>query len=222
MFLLPVGDENPHDTTPVLTWALLAANVVLMLYVFTLGPEGQAAFYYRHGYLPGQSPARTLVTSAFLHGGILHLVLNMLFLWIFADNIEDRFGHFGFLVFYLCGAVVSALGFQVLSGKSDVPLVGASGAVSAVLGGYLVLFPWCRIKVFYWLLLIFFGIWHVPAIVVILVWFVGQYIAFKGGAATNIAHSAHIAGFVFGFAVTAVLRTMGLVRPPQRRNQVYG
>ena len=220
MLLVPVGDENPHDTTPVLTWALLAANVILMLYVLTLG-DGMTRFYYRYGYIPGKSAGYTLVTSAFLHGGVLHLVMNMLFLWIFADNLEDQFGHVGFLVFYLCGAVVSALGFQFLSGKSSVPLVGASGAVSAVLGGYVVLFPWCRIKVFYWLLLVFVGIWQVPAIVVIAVWFLAQYLAFRSGVETNVAHSAHIAGFVFGFAVTAFLRTAGVVRPPRRRNRVY-
>ena len=220
MLLLPVGDDNPHDTTPFLTWALLTANVILMLYVATLGQDGVARFYYRYGYVPGRSSAYALVTSAFLHGGAVHLAMNMLFLWIFGDNIEDRFGRFGFLVFYLGGAVVSALGFQVLSGKSGVPLVGASGAVSAVLGAYLVLFPWCRIKVFYWILLVFVGIWRVQAIVVIGVWFLGQYVAFRGGAATNVAHSAHIAGFVFGLAVTGVLRATGIVRVPRRRNRI--
>ena len=115
--------------------------------------------------------------------------------------------------------IVAAGGFAVLRGESSVPLVGASGAVSAALGAYLVLFPWNRVKVLYWFFIVF-GVIHVPAIVAIVVWFIGQfaytYHAIRHGLQTSVAYSAHVSGFVFGFIVAAVLRAMGIVRPPKR------
>lgn len=142
----PIGDVNVvRGYRPRLTYLLIAANVLVFVYEFMLAPAAQGAFIYEYGSIPaeitGGQDYHTLVTSMFLHGGWMHLIGNMLFLWVFADNIEATAGYLKFLLFYLAGGIVAALTHSFLSPGSYVPCVGASGAISACLGAYLVLFP---------------------------------------------------------------------------------
>jgi membrane associated rhomboid family serine protease len=140
--MFPIRDHNPSERTPYVTYALIAINVIVFLtYLPMLGDEARlGAFFLRWALIPARLAAgegyATLVTSMFLHGGLLHLAGNMLFLWIFGDNLEDAFGHLKFLGFYLAGGIAATLA-QVLSApNSTVPMVGASGAIAAVMGGY--------------------------------------------------------------------------------------
>jgi len=220
---LPIGDDNPLKTIPVITWALIAANIVVFLHMVTL-PDGQAhAFLMRYALFPERPTWSACFTSSFLHAGVGHLFFNMLFLWIFADNVEDQFGHAGFIFFYLLGAAAAVGGFLAMRGPVPLPLVGASGAIAAVLGAYLVMFPSNRIKILFWF--IFIGVFHVRAATAILFWFITQivwtYATFHSGRIGGVAYSAHAAGFLFGFVVTLFLKSVGLVRPPRRRVVPY-
>ncbi|MDB5660642.1 MAG: rhomboid family intrarane serine protease [Cypionkella sp.] len=201
--MFPIRDHNPSGRVPFVTYALLAINIAVFLsYWFTLRSGYElGAFYYTWGLVPAQlmqgHGLGGLITHMFLHGGWLHLAGNMLFLWIFGDNLEDEMGHVGYLLFYLtCG--LAAAGLQVIGNPwFDGPLVGASGAIAGVLGGYLMLFPRARVDVLL-IFIIFFRVFSIPAWIVLSVWFVVQ--AFHGYAATEdgVAYLAHIGGFVAG------------------------
>ena len=209
--MLPLRDNVPTRSRPVLTWALIAANVVV--WVLYQLPHLQRSVD-ELGYHPcelegscrtvGEGPALTAVTSMFLHGSWVHLLGNMLFLWIFGNNVEDALGKGRFLLFYLLGglAAVATQTFVTLMFASDadatIPNVGASGAISAVLGAYLVLLPHARV-----LTVIVFVLREIPAALFLLVWFGFQLL--DGGAAVahpeeggGVAFFAHIGGFVFG------------------------
>lgn len=204
--MIPLRDANPSHRTPYITIGLVVTNILIFLYELSFQNDQQlVAFFYRWGVVPGElmqgHPRELLniVTSMFLHGGWSHLLGNMLYLWIFGDNIEDRLGHGRFLIFYLLGGFV-AIGAQVITDtNSMVPLIGASGAIAAVLGGYLVEFPRARV-----LTLIGYFTMHVPAILVLGFWFVLQF--FQGFASLGtadmvdggVAFFAHIGGFVAG------------------------
>ena len=151
--MFPIRDHNPSLSTPVVTYALIAINILVFLtYLPMLGDEARlTAFFGRWALIPARLSAGegtlTLITSMFLHGGLLHIAGNMLFLWIFGDNLEDAFGHVKFLAFYLACGVVAALAQVVPDPGSRVPMVGASGAIAGVMGGYLLLFPRARVDV---------------------------------------------------------------------------
>jgi len=188
------------------------------------GGGSQIAGEELQGYLadecPDKSPWLSVLTSMFLHGGWLHIIGNMLFLWVFGDNVEDRLGKLGFLLFYLAGGVAAAALQFVFAPESTIPNVGASGAVAAVLGAYLFLYPRARVLtgvalVFIWTLV------ELPAIVVLGLWFVLQlFSGFAGlGAEVNsgVAYWAHVGGFAFGFVFAAlVLRRRGARAIPAR------
>ncbi|MGI9610538.1 MAG: rhomboid family intramembrane serine protease [Acidimicrobiia bacterium] len=140
----------------------------------------------------------SVITSMFLHGGIAHLAFNMWSLWIFGDNVEEAFGKAGYLALYVVGGIVATVGYALFNSDSTIPLVGASGAIAAVMGAYLVLFPTHRI-----LSLVFFFFVAVPAVLFIGIWFVGQ---FSIDPASNVAWEAHVAGFAFGVLVALLLR----------------
>lgn len=213
--MLPFKDDNPTSIYPYVTIGLIVMNV--LAFVAQAG-QGDVVFY-RYGAIPaalvggqtiGQavSPGMSVFTSMFMHGGLLHLGGNMLYLWIFGNNIEDVLGHVKFALFYLTGGVVAAYSYALPMGDSLVPMVGASGAVSAVLGAYILLFPRARVHT-----LIFLGFFvqvvQLPALIVIGFWAIIQmvnWLAVSGSAGSGgIAWLAHIGGFVFGLAAIKVL-----------------
>ncbi|MFL5685842.1 MAG: rhomboid family intramembrane serine protease [Chloroflexota bacterium] len=226
--MIPLRDANPTRRTPVITVALIVACALVYGYqVLLLARGGDAAlgqFITRWGVVPAElvdalrsgtvAPGEvvTLVTSQFLHGSLIHIAGNMLFLWIFANNIEDRFGRLAFLVFYLVGGIVAGLTQVTIDPTSTVPTIGASGAIAAVLGAYLVLFPGARVTTAIFLVF-FYQLIEIPAIFVLGFWFVLQLFDGLGslgamGQATTggVAFFAHIGGFVFGAAVALVVR----------------
>ncbi len=206
--MFPLRDHNPSGRTPLVTLALIAANVVVFLgYFTTLGDWDLMRFFMNWGLVPGRLASgqgyETLISHMFLHGGWMHLVGNMLFLWIFGDNLEDEMGHLGFLMFYLaCG--LAAAGLQILADPaSGVPMVGASGAVAGVMGGYLLLFPKARVDVLLFFV-IFFRVFALKAWIVLGLWFALQLFSgfstpTEGG---GVAYWAHVGGFAAGLALT--------------------
>jgi membrane associated rhomboid family serine protease len=213
--MIPLRDDNPIRSRPVVTIALIVLCTLMFLWQLSLSANGQQQAAYLFGVIPavlfgnarleGQwIPAgATMITSMFLHGGWLHLIGNMLYLWIFGDNIEDRIGRGRFVVFYLVCGAVAALGQGVADPRSEVPMIGASGAISGVLGAYLVLYP--RAKVLVLLPLLFFVTTvRVPALVVLGIWFAGQLLSSlvaAPGSGGGVAFVAHIGGFVAGVAL---------------------
>jgi membrane associated rhomboid family serine protease len=216
--VIPLRDANPTRHTPIITVALIVACFVAFAFelgrLASGGTESLDAFVTEWGIVPAELTAAwsagsvltvetlTLLTSQFLHGGWLHLLGNLLFLWIFGNNVEDRLGRLRFLVFYLVGGAVAGLTQVAIDPESTIPTIGASGAIAATLGAYLVLFPRARITS-----LVFLGFFYqlinVPALVVLLFWFVLQLvdgIASLGvtDASGGVAFFAHIGGFVFG------------------------
>lgn len=229
--MIPIRDENPSGSVPVVTRALIAVNAGVFVYELMLGP-GIAEFFFRFGLVPARitlaiaegtepaaAPALTFVTSMFLHGGWMHLLGNMWYLWIFGDNLEDRMGKLRYLVFYLAGGLVAAGVQYVLHSTSRVPTVGASGAVAAVLGGYALLYPGARV---FTLLPIFpfFQIVPLPAVLVLGLWFVLQFfsgaLALGVGASGGVAWWAHIGGFGFGLLVVRMF-----ARPPRTPSRAW-
>ena len=207
---LPIRDDNPHTTTPFVNYTLLAACILVFVWQFLLGEDaGQQAVlaygftpanFFGQGDSPGDIPAMlTMFTSMFMHGGWMHLGGNMLYLWIFGDNIEASLGHKRYLVFYLLCGAAAALAQGFAAPGSDIPMVGASGAISGVLGAYLVLHPRSNIKVFVFLFIIVTVI-NVPAFVVLGFWIFGQLMssASVDAGEPGVAFIAHIGGFVAG------------------------
>jgi rhomboid family protein len=206
--LFPIGDNNSsRRTLPVVTYALIALNAL----VFSIELNQGGSFIRQWAVVPRQLVANpsaeipTIFTSMFMHAGWMHLLGNMLFLWIFGDNVEDRLGRAKFLIFYLVCGISATLAQVVVSAESSIPNLGASGAISGVLAGYLVLFPKGRVKV-----LMRGGVVALPAMVVIGLWIVLQLISgigsFTQSAQTGgIAYMAHIGGFVAGLALAFLL-----------------
>src|SRR5438105_1589259 len=197
--MFPLRDTEPSYTKPVVTITLIAINVLIFLFEMSLDPEYRNAFIATYGMIPDEFRWSTLITSMFLHGGWMHVLGNMWFLWIFGDNIEDILGHGKFLLFYLLCGVAAALTQTYLSLDSRVPMVGASGAIAGVMGAYLVKFPRSRIYtlVFY----IFITTIEVPAWVMLIYWFAIQFISGVGSLAAPVAQGgtaffAHVGGFV--------------------------
>ncbi len=200
---IPYKDENPVKKFPIVTYFLIFVTVAVFFvqYFSTYGFE----YYSRQfalipaelfrGNLPDSDlvpPFLTLVTYLFEHGGIKHLVFNMLFMWIFGNNIEDVMTRWGFLVFYLLTGMISALAFVVFNPMSEISLVGASGSISAVLGVYLFVFPLARVRALFFIIPV-----RMPAFIFIVIWFFSQVSGFLGGGG-DIAWISHIAGFVSG------------------------
>jgi membrane associated rhomboid family serine protease len=221
MIILPVGDVNPREKTPVVNWLLMAANVgVFLMYAF--GPKYEQ-IVMSYGMIPSHMSLKTLITSQFLHANVLHLLGNMVFLWICGDNVEDRLGHIRYLLFYLAGGAFAGLAhaWMVGPGAAAIPTIGASGSIACILGAYVVLFPGSRIRFFYFSWLIFFpymGTFTLPSFLAIGFWFVEQVllgVVTKGGP-TGVAYMAHVGGFVFGVVIVGILSVTGLVRRGMR------
>jgi len=221
--LIPIRDENPTETFPFVTIALIAINVAVFLWEISLPKPVLNAVIYTYGAIPlkitsfGKAPVIysihgmviksdvpvwiTLFTCMFLHGGFFHLAGNMLYLWIFGNNVEDRLGHFRFLIFYLLCGIFATLIHSFVTPHSPVPMIGASGAISGVLGAYMIAFPWAKVET---LVFFFFFITtvEVPAFIFIGVWFFMQYLngvaTLTARMPTGVAWFAHIGGFISG------------------------
>jgi membrane associated rhomboid family serine protease len=217
--VIPLRDIIPSRTTPFVTICLIALNIVVFLYELTLGRTVDAFMLY-YGLVPAAFSWVNVFTSMFLHGGFLHVAGNMLYLWIFGDNVEDRMGHGRFVVFYLLCGVAAALAQAITTPDSAVPMVGASGAIAGVMGAYFVLYPRSRIVTLI-PLFFFFQVIEVPAIAFLGIWFLMQFLSGvyaigtvgrTGGAMGGIAVWAHVAGFVAGITGVAMFR-----RPERQR-----
>ncbi|MSS73420.1 MAG: rhomboid family intramembrane serine protease [Candidatus Latescibacteria bacterium] len=210
--MIPLKDDIPTRSFPLVTILFILTNVSVFLYQFSLGDMGNAVFTMGLGVIPFEithfadavSPTPiplylTLITSMFLHGGLVHLGGNMLYLWIFGNNIEDILGHVRFFFFYLLCGVLATLTFIVSAPDSRIPLVGASGAIAGVLGAYMIRFPGARVLVLFWFL-IFVRVIYVPALVVLGFWFLIQVLnaSADAGAQGGVAWFAHIGGFIAG------------------------
>ena len=233
--MFPIRDVNPTRIRPVVTWGLIAVNVFVY---FGLQPQESAEaageFAYERAAIaceiltgdpldwqeingpciedplgnqpfPGKDVRLAVLVSMFLHGGIAHLLFNMWSLWIFGNNVEDAFGTIWYLIFYLTAGLAATIGFVALNADTTVPLVGASGAIAGVMGAYLVLFPRHQVMT-----LIFVRIVAIPAVVFLGFWLVSQF--FLAGGDSGIAWEAHVAGFLFGAAVTLPFRGVLLRR----------
>ncbi|MEE9387486.1 MAG: rhomboid family intramembrane serine protease [Paracoccaceae bacterium] len=204
--MFPIRDHNPSENQPVVTISLIAINVLAFVIYSTMvtGDAALGQFYHNWAMIPARIMAgdgfHTLFTSMFMHGGIMHLAGNVLFLWIFGDNLEDELGHMRFLIFYLvCGLLADAA--QIIADpNSFIPTLGASGAIAGVMGGYLLLFPKAKVDVLL-ILIIIFKIFTVPAWVMLGIWFGLQIFSGLGSDITGggVAYWAHAGGFIAGF-----------------------
>ncbi|HAV09291.1 MAG TPA: rhomboid family intramembrane serine protease [Rhodobacteraceae bacterium] len=207
--MFPIRDHNPSRHTPWVTWCLIAANVVIFLSYWPLFSDERAlnAFFGRWALFPiavtEDGAISGLFTSMFLHGGLMHLAGNMLFLWIFGDNLEDEMGHSRYLLFYLASGIAAGLIQAASDPLSTVPTVGASGAIAGIMGGYLLLYPKAKVDVLF-IFVIFFRIFSIPAWICLGGWFALQLFNGLGSDPTlgGVAYWAHAGGFVVGFALT--------------------
>ena len=224
--MIPLRDDNPTRITPVLTWGLIAVNVMVFLYQVSLGPRQGQLFVYEFGaipavvmgtealpgYLAAIPPQLSLFTNMFLHGGWLHLIGNMWYLWIFGDNIEAALGRFRYLVFYLACGVLASLSHVLSDPSSVIPSIGASGAISGVLGAYLLLYPRARVLVLI-PLFFFMQLIYIPAAFMLGFWFFLQLISGSmsaGRDAGGVAVWAHIGGFIAGVLLVGLFKRKGV------------
>jgi len=230
--MFPLRDSIPSSRPPLVNVLVIGSCVVLFLFELSLGRHLER-FLTLYAFVPARffHPALfeasfgfnlgSLVFSMFLHGGWLHLIGNMWFLWVFGDNVEDAMGHFRYAIFYLASGAAAALAQALAAPHSTVPMVGASGAIAGVLGAYFVWFPWSRVKTLLFLG-IFMTITELPAPLFLLLWFVVQFfsgtlsLAAAGAAGGGVAWFAHIGGFVAGAAIALALRRGRGARVPPR------
>ncbi len=230
--MLPLRDDNPSNRVPVVTYALIAANVAVYLFESAQGPALRPLLV-TWGVVPYRLVAAfagdgswtaqltTVFTSLFLHAGWPHLLGNLWYLWVFGDNVEDRMGHVGFLAFYLAAGACAALVHAAAIADSVVPTVGASGAIAGVLGAYAFAFPRAKVHTLIPLVLIF-RVVALPALLVLGLWFAFQFAAGALFSSANggVAWWAHITGFVFGFGVMSSLRRRDTDEPSAREQQL--
>jgi membrane associated rhomboid family serine protease len=227
MFLvLPVGDKNPLRSFPFMTWALIATNVAISFYYMLYRPDRYEPIVNEYALRPDQwLNLKTQITSMFLHGDLLHLGGNMLFLYIVGDNVEDRVGHVEFVIFYLLAGIAGSAAHVLYAlflspASAGIPTVGASGAISGMMGAYLVFFPGGKIRFMLWVIL-FIRYFTLPAWGAIGFWIAGQIMMARDqlsgiakGDAQRVAVFAHLGGAAFGFAVACLVRVFG--KPPRK------
>ncbi len=231
--MIPIRDRNPSGTFPYVTIGIIIVNILIFLYELSLG-SGLGEFIMKFGVVPlkvsyySQVPGLSFIntffpfiSSMFLHGGFVHLIGNMWFLWIFGDNIEDKLGHFKFTAFYfLCGIIASSV-HVFFNSQSNVPCVGGSGAIAGVLGAYMITFPHARVVTIV-PLFVFIQVMELPAIFVLGFWFVIQF--FNGAASitasasgAGVAWWAHIGGFAAGVIILYIIHIFSARNPGRRR-----
>lgn len=231
--MIPLADKNPTRSVPWVNWTLIALNLLVFFYELSLSTRQLDRLIFAWGVVPNnilfalthplQTPLNiwlTLITSQFLHAGWLHILGNLLFLWIFGDNIEDVLGHFTYLVFYLFCGTLAGLAQALVLGASHTPSIGASGAIAGVLGAYLILYPWARVRVLIPIIIIPWIV-DIPALLVLGWWFIQQFLygatALTSTASEGIAFWAHIGGFIAG----AILILPFIGRAYRRRQPMY-
>ena len=216
--MFPISDVIPSRTTPYVTIGLIALNTLAFLYELRLSDAELDRLARTAGVVPAAFAAGDVLTSMFLHGGWLHFLGNMVYLWIFGDNVEDRFGHGRFLLFYLACGAAAAVTQAVMNPGSTVPMIGASGAIAGVMGAYFVLFPQSRVLAAVFIIFII-DVIEIPAIFFLGVWFLMQLFSGVGSvvdaADGGIAFFAHIGGFAAGALAGGVARLRA------RRNRDY-
>ena len=219
--MFPVSDVIPSRTVPFITVGLIVANSLVFLYMLALPGAMREGFVAAYAVVPAWFSLPTLVTSQFLHAGWMHIIGNMLYLWIFGDNVEDRLGHVRYLLFYLGAGAVAAILQVLINPFSSVPMLGASGAIAGVMGAYFVLYPQSRVLTAIFIV-IFFDVVEIPAVFFLGIWFLMQLLSGVGSlgvsnaAGGGTAFWAHVGGFVVGVAIGLVLR----VRDRRWRYQV--
>jgi len=226
MFFLPYRDDNPTRSLPLVNWVIIGLNFwVFFAWQFPLSPKEQMAYFSSFGFIPATFFGQlfypsvegiiwewySVLSSMFSHGGVAHLLGNMLFIYLYGDNLEDAMGKFRYLVFYLLCGFLAALAQAFLTPSSQIPMVGASGAISGVIGGYLILYPRANIRVFYWIVF-FFGTMMVPAYLVLGLWFLEQALLFPDSMknAGGVAIAAHLGGFAGGLLLTPLFKQKGV------------
>ena len=218
--MIPLRDVIPARTTPWVTFLLIGLNVLVFFHEISLGSRDATRFIFTYGLVPARFSWETAVTSMFIHGGWLHIGGNLLSLWIFGDNVEDRMGHGRFLLFYVLAGLVGNLAQTASSPGSAIPLVGASGAIAGVMGAYLIMFPYSRILVLVFLLF-FIDVVELPAVFFLVFWFFMQLVSGVGQLANvpgaNVGFWAHVGGFVTGVIGVWVFR-----RPERQRVDWWG
>jgi membrane associated rhomboid family serine protease len=223
VILLPLNDDNPNQRFPAINWLLIALNIAVFIYEIRLAQQGQLeASMQDWALIPRQITTSLnpehgldLIRSMFLHGGWLHLLGNMLFLFIFGDDVEDAFGSFRYLVFYLSCGLIASLAQVVLTPYTTAPVIGASGAIAGVLGAFLLLFPGARIRTLFWFIIVLKVI-RIPAALLLGGWFLFQFAQIYFAPAIGIidqgvAYAAHVGGFIGGLLITLALRTRNRV-----------
>ena len=217
--MFPLSDVIPSRTTPVVTVGLIVVNALVFLFEVTLTDRQLQVFALTYGVVPAEFTWPTVLSSMFLHGGWLHFLGNMLYLWIFGDNVEDRLGHVRYLLFYVfCGAA-AALGQTATQPYSTVPMIGASGAIAGVMGAYFVLFPHSRVLTAVFIFF-FIDLIEIPAVFFLGIWFLMQFFSGVGSlgadaAQGGVAFWAHIAGFFVGGVGGLLWRGVEANRRPQ-------
>lgn len=210
--MFPIRDHNPSGRTPYVTYLLMMANILIFMSYWGAMNDPQVInrVWLDYGMIPVRlsqgSDFHTVMTSMFIHGGFLHLAGNMLFLWIFGDNVEDEMGHWTFALFYFASGVIAALTHYALAPMSQIPTVGASGAIAGVMGAYLLLFPKARVDILI-ILVVIFKVLPIPAWIMMGIWFAMQFV---GGINSNadeagVAYWAHAGGFVAGLLLALPL-----------------
>jgi membrane associated rhomboid family serine protease len=211
--MFPLRDTQPSYSKPIVTVLLIAINLMVFLFEFSLDPFARNAFISTYGMVPDHFTVSSVFTSMFLHAGWLHVLGNMWFLWIFGDNIEDILGHWKFLLFYLLCGVAAALAQYFFDPFSRIPVVGASGAIAGVMGAYMLKFPRARIVTFVFVFLFFTTI-DIPAWAMLIYWFFLQLVGGFDSIASSLysrgggtAFLAHVGGFLAGMALVFLLGT---------------
>lgn len=210
--MIPLRDTQPSYTFPFVTVAIIVLNVIAFLYEFTMDPYEFNFFIAHHGVIPARLQWADVLTSIFLHGGWLHLIGNMWFLWIYGDNVEDILGHAQYLVFYLLCGLAATMVHVLFNADSRVPTIGASGAIAGVMGAYVVKFPHSKITTLV-PVFVFITKMEIPAYLILLYWFGIQFFSGVGSMGHShlsqggVAWFAHIGGFLAGVALILVMRT---------------
>ncbi len=221
--MFPISDENPSKSVPYVNYTIIVINILIFFFELTLNQQQLAKFIYEYGIVPARiffpsftakyefttSPLTTFFTSMFLHGGWMHIIFNMWALFIFGDNVEDKLGHFKYLIFYLGSGLIAGLIHSAFNYNSTMPSIGASGAIAGVMGAYAVLFPFARIKTLF-IFFIFPIIVYIPAFFYIMFWFFIQFfsgtLSLMGAEGSPIAWWAHIGGFLGGILLLFVFK----------------
>ncbi len=238
--MIPLRDDNPITITPVVTWGLIAVNVLVFLYQVSLGPNAGQRFVFQFGAIPAVIVGErdlpvglavipkemSLLTSMFLHGGWMHLVGNMWFLWIFGNNIEEAMGHLRFVVFYVLCGFLASISHIFAYPDSVIPTIGASGAIAGSLGAYIMLYPRARVWTLFFLFF-FVRLMYIPAWVVLGGWVFVQFLNGSMAAGTQntggVAFWAHVGGFIAGIFLVGVFkkRHVKFFNPPRFHAEIY-